>query len=72
MGDRLRRHHGAFKPLWKHSIIIISRNEGLENPTSENMAIWIWERLKPNLPLLTPWKWPKPVLPAAFTGGCER
>jgi len=21
--------------------------EGLENPTSENLAIWIWERLKP-------------------------
>ena len=26
---------------------------GLENPTSENLAIWIWERLKPALPLLS-------------------
>jgi 6-pyruvoyltetrahydropterin/6-carboxytetrahydropterin synthase len=26
---------------------------GLENPTSENIAIWIWKRLKPKLPLLT-------------------
>jgi 6-pyruvoyltetrahydropterin/6-carboxytetrahydropterin synthase len=26
--------------------------EGLENPTSENLARWIWERLKPGLPLL--------------------
>jgi 6-pyruvoyltetrahydropterin/6-carboxytetrahydropterin synthase len=26
---------------------------GLENPTSENVAAWIWERLKPRLPLLT-------------------
>ena len=24
--------------------------EGLENPTSENIAIWIWERLLPALP----------------------
>lgn len=22
---------------------------GLENPTSENLAVWIWDRLKPNL-----------------------
>jgi len=26
--------------------------EGLENPTSENIARWIWARLKPTLPLL--------------------
>jgi 6-pyruvoyltetrahydropterin/6-carboxytetrahydropterin synthase len=26
--------------------------EGLENPTSENLAIWIWQRLKPVLPEL--------------------
>lgn len=26
--------------------------EGLENPTSENIAIWIWNKLKPQLPLL--------------------
>lgn len=25
----------------------------LENPTSENLARWIWERLKPGLPELT-------------------
>ena len=27
--------------------------EGLENPTSENIARWIWQRLKPTLPPLT-------------------
>lgn len=27
--------------------------EGLENPTSENLAIWIWQHLKPTLPLLS-------------------
>jgi 6-pyruvoyltetrahydropterin/6-carboxytetrahydropterin synthase len=26
---------------------------GLENPTSENVALWIWKKLKPKLPLLT-------------------
>lgn len=26
---------------------------GLENPTSENLAQWIWQRLKPLLPLLS-------------------
>ncbi len=26
--------------------------EGLENPTSEVIARWIWDRLKPNLPEL--------------------
>lgn len=26
---------------------------GLENPTSENLARWIWQRLKPALPLLS-------------------
>ena len=25
---------------------------GLENPTSENLARWIWARLKPSLPLM--------------------
>jgi 6-pyruvoyltetrahydropterin/6-carboxytetrahydropterin synthase len=26
---------------------------GLENPTSEVLAVWIWERLRPALPLLS-------------------
>lgn len=26
--------------------------EGLENPTSENIARWIWDRLRPRLPIL--------------------
>ncbi|MCU0825127.1 MAG: 6-carboxytetrahydropterin synthase QueD [Leptospira sp.] len=25
---------------------------GLENPTSENITIWLWNKLKPKLPLL--------------------
>jgi 6-pyruvoyltetrahydropterin/6-carboxytetrahydropterin synthase len=27
--------------------------EGLENPTTENIARWLWARLKPKLPTLT-------------------
>jgi 6-pyruvoyl tetrahydropterin synthase/QueD family protein len=27
--------------------------EGLSNPTSENLTHWLWERLKPLLPLLS-------------------
>lgn len=27
--------------------------KGLENPTSENLAVWIWDHLKPRLPLLS-------------------
>jgi len=27
--------------------------EGLENPTSENLALWIWQKLKPALPELS-------------------
>ena len=26
--------------------------EGLENPTSENLARWLWERIQPQLPAL--------------------
>ncbi|MGL5768698.1 MAG: 6-pyruvoyl trahydropterin synthase family protein, partial [Plesiomonas shigelloides] len=27
--------------------------EGLENPTSEVLSRWIWDKLKPQLPLLS-------------------
>lgn len=40
--------------------------EGLENPTSENMARWIWTRLKPDLPLLS-----KVVVHETCTSGCS-
>ncbi|MDE2163215.1 MAG: 6-carboxytetrahydropterin synthase QueD [Alphaproteobacteria bacterium] len=26
--------------------------EGLENPTAENIAVWIWQKIKPALPQL--------------------
>lgn len=42
----------AFEPLFEqldHNYL--NEIEGLENPTSENLARWIWERLSPALPL---------------------
>ena len=44
----------AFKPLYKqldHNYL--NDIDGLENPTSENLAIWIWQQLKPILTNLT-------------------
>jgi 6-pyruvoyltetrahydropterin/6-carboxytetrahydropterin synthase len=31
---------------------VLNEVEGLDNPTCELVAIWIWDRLKPGLPLL--------------------
>ena len=31
---------------------ILNEIEGLENPTSENMSVWLWSILKPQLPQL--------------------
>ena len=43
----------AFKPIWqKLDHFYLNEITGLENPTSENLAVWIWKRLKPKLPLL--------------------
>ncbi len=39
---------------------------GLENPTAENLSRWIWQRLKPNLPLLS-----AVVVRETCTSGCE-
>jgi 6-pyruvoyltetrahydropterin/6-carboxytetrahydropterin synthase len=44
----------AFKPIWRRlDHHYLNEIPGLENPTSENLAGWIWKRLKPRLPLLT-------------------
>jgi len=44
----------AFAPiLAKLDHYYLNEVEGLENPTSENLARWIWVRLKPRLPILT-------------------
>lgn len=43
----------AFQPLYDqldHNYL--NDIEGLENPTSENLARWIWDRLQPKMPQL--------------------
>jgi len=56
----------AFSPLYDqldhHYLNDIT---GLENPTSENLARWIWARLKPALPLLS-----KVIVRETCTAGC--
>ena len=43
----------VFSPIWeKLDHHYLNEIRGLENPTSENIAAWIWQQLKPSLPLL--------------------
>ena len=44
----------AFEPLLDQlDHHYLNEVAGLENPTSEHLVHWIWERLKPSLPALT-------------------
>jgi 6-pyruvoyltetrahydropterin/6-carboxytetrahydropterin synthase len=44
----------AFRPLLERlDHYYLNEIPGLENATSENLAKWIWDRLKPALPQLT-------------------
>ena len=57
----------AFRPLYDqldHSYL--NEIPGLENPTSENLARWIWQRLKPALPALS-----RIVIRETCTSGCS-
>jgi 6-pyruvoyltetrahydropterin/6-carboxytetrahydropterin synthase len=56
----------AFQPLEKqldHNYL--NEIPGLENPTSENLARWIWDRLLPSLPELS-----RVVVRETCTSGC--
>ncbi|MDN5923800.1 MAG: 6-carboxytetrahydropterin synthase QueD [Xanthomonadales bacterium] len=39
--------------------------DGLDNPTSERLAVWLWDHLKPSLPLLA-----RVVVHETCTAGC--
>ncbi|MCZ8206383.1 6-carboxytetrahydropterin synthase QueD [Gemmatimonas sp.] len=57
----------AFQPLYDQlDHHYLNDIPGLENPTSEVLAVWIWERLKPVLPLLS-----AVVVRETCTSGCE-
>jgi 6-pyruvoyltetrahydropterin/6-carboxytetrahydropterin synthase len=57
----------AFAPL--HEALdhrYLNEVPGLENPTSEQLAMWIWQRLKPALPGLS-----RITVRETCTSGCE-
>lgn len=57
----------AFAPLYERlDHHYLNDIEGLENPTSEQLAIWIWQRLKPALPQLS-----EVVVHETCTSGCR-
>ena len=57
----------AFQPLYDQlDHHYLNDIEGLDNPTSERLATWIWERLKPTLPLLS-----AVVVHETCTSGCR-
>jgi len=56
----------AFAPLYDaldHRYL--NEIEGLDNPTCERLAVWIWDRLKPALPILS-----QIVVHETCTSGC--
>jgi 6-pyruvoyltetrahydropterin/6-carboxytetrahydropterin synthase len=56
----------AFKPILQQlDHYYLNEIEGLENPTSEILAKWIWQRLQPALPLLS-----KVEVGETCTAGC--
>ena len=44
---------------------ILNEIEGLKNPTSENMSVWLWNTLKPQLTMLS-----KIVIKETESSGC--
>lgn len=56
----------AFQPLYAQlDHHYLNEVEGLANPTSEQLARWIWQRLKPSLPELS-----QVVVKETCTTGC--
>ena len=56
----------AFKPLYEQlDHHYLNEIDGLSNPTSEELARWIWRELKPALPILT-----KVIVQETCTSGC--
>jgi 6-pyruvoyltetrahydropterin/6-carboxytetrahydropterin synthase len=56
----------AFQPLFEQlDHRYLNEVPGLENPTSENLARWVWQRLKPALPQLS-----HVVVRETCTAGC--
>jgi 6-pyruvoyltetrahydropterin/6-carboxytetrahydropterin synthase len=44
----------AWAPLYERlDHHYLNEVDGLDNPTSENLARWVWAQLKPSLPMLS-------------------
>jgi len=57
----------AFQPVYEQlDHHYLNEIPGLENPTSENLARWVWAQTHPRLPLLH-----KVVIHETCTSGCE-
>ena len=57
----------AFLPLYEQlDHHYLNDIDGLENPTSEQLAQWIWARMKPRVPLLS-----EVVVHETCTSGCR-
>jgi 6-pyruvoyltetrahydropterin/6-carboxytetrahydropterin synthase len=57
----------AFKPFYEQlDHHYLNDIPGLDNPTSENLARWIWTQLKPRLPMLA-----EVVVHETCTSGCR-
>jgi 6-pyruvoyltetrahydropterin/6-carboxytetrahydropterin synthase len=57
----------AFAPLFEQlDHQYLNEVPGLDNPTSENLARWIWHRLRPSLPWLA-----RVVVHETCTSGCS-
>lgn len=57
----------AFQPFYDQlDHHYLNEVEGLANPTSENLARWIWVKLKPSLPLLS-----RVIVHETCTSGCS-
>jgi 6-pyruvoyltetrahydropterin/6-carboxytetrahydropterin synthase len=57
----------AFQPV--HALVdhqYLNEVPGLENPTSENLARWIWQKVKPSVPELH-----RVVIRETCTAGCS-
>jgi 6-pyruvoyltetrahydropterin/6-carboxytetrahydropterin synthase len=57
----------SFQPLYDRlDHHYLNDIEGLDNPTSERLAVWIWDQLKPAMPLLS-----EIVVHETCTSGCR-
>lgn len=56
----------AFRPIHERlDHQYLNEIEGLENPTSENLARWIWQQIQPSLPAIS-----RVVVRETCTSGC--